>query len=193
MVIMRICSKCKKERNESDFYKRSDRKVHTLVSNCKFCYSERRKKQYSENREKENRQNSIWYSSVDKEKLAAIRVKYRETLPGIYQQIKSSANSRKVPFELTLEYFVKWYTEFQGICHYCKRTKEECLKTDVFGFTRMSIDRVDNTKGYLEGNLVIACSICNYTKCNCFTENEMLLLGKTISSIFLERKIKNVS
>ena len=41
----------------------------------------------------------------------------------------------------------------------------------------MTIDRRDNEKGYVEGNLVKACVVCNMVKAGIMDEEEMLFVG----------------
>ena len=51
-------------------------------------------------------------------------------------------------------------------CHYCGITPMVTLtKAGNFGsFTYNGIDRVDNVKGYEDGNVVPSCKICNWAK-----------------------------
>ncbi len=49
-------------------------------------------------------------------------------------------------------------------------------------------DRIDNTKGHLKTNVVPCCCICNRARCDSFSYEEMLVLGKTIKQIKLNRK-----
>lgn len=49
-------------------------------------------------------------------------------------------------------------------------------------------DRIDNTKGHLKTNVVPCCCICNRARCNSFSYEEMLVLGKTIKQIKSNRK-----
>lgn len=49
-------------------------------------------------------------------------------------------------------------------------------------------DRIDNTKGHLKINVVPCCCSCNRARCDSFSHEEMLVLGKTIRQIKLNRK-----
>lgn len=49
-------------------------------------------------------------------------------------------------------------------------------------------DRIDNTKGHLKTNVVPCCCTCNRARCDSFSYEEMLVLGKTIKQIKLNRK-----
>lgn len=68
-----------------------------------------------------------------------------------------------------------------GVREFCKLLSEaECVycgsKDDV------GMDRLDNKLGHCEGNTVWACSLCNMTRGNRFTVDEMKQLGKIIRS-----------
>lgn len=79
-----------------------------------------------------------------------------------YRDYRASANGRNYPFELTTE-------EFREVtskpCKYCRI--ESSLK-EVTGsgseYIYNGIDRVDNTKGYITGNVVPCCKTCNRAK-----------------------------
>jgi hypothetical protein len=105
----------------------------------------------------------------------------------IYSYTKSNAKRRNIPFDVTIDYFITWYTSQTRECCYCLRSEEECLKDNI-GVKRLSIERLDNTKGYIEGNLALACLLCNATKSDLFTEKEMLEIGTVIRRVLRRRK-----
>lgn len=103
----------------------------------------------------------------------------RRTLPKwklfIY---KSSAKERKIPWELEDDFAQEL---FKMKCHYCgemnvvkgKRVEQG---VDEFEYVEINgIDRMDNTKGYIKGNVVPCCTICNYVK---FTTNYEIYLKR---------------
>jgi len=66
-------------------------------------------------------------------------------------RIRNRATRKGLTFELTLEALL---TEFwQKPCHYCG----DLIKT-------VGIDRVDSSLGYVTGNMVPCCSMCNFMK-----------------------------
>ena len=67
---------------------------------------------------------------------------------------------------------------FNKSCTYCNTTKN------------IGCDRVDNTLGHLKTNVIPCCKICNTTRMNNFSYDEMLLLGKVIQKINMFR-LKN--
>lgn len=75
----------------------------------------------------------------------------------VYNRCKSAAEMRGYPFELTLE-------EFKDIsCRSCIYCGAEPTK-DVYGLVCNGIDRLDNDKGYIIGNVVPCCGSCNFKK-----------------------------
>ncbi len=80
-----------------------------------------------------------------------------------YNSYKKSAKKRGYEFNLTK-------TEFAEIivmpCVYCGESlTQEKKKRSAFGsFRYTGIDRYDNTKGYVSGNCVPCCKVCNRLK-----------------------------
>lgn len=88
------------------------------------------------------------------------------------------AQERGLPFNLPFEYFRQLKMDDCAYCgtqvmllkHYCEVMS---LKTPW-----MTIDRKDNSLGYVVGNVVSACFICNRIKSNFFNYDEMCEIGK---------------
>jgi hypothetical protein len=87
----------------------------------------------------------------------------------LYSNYKSIAKSRKLEFELGLDYFIKLVNDN---CIYCG---EKC--SHIYSGKALStknrkdsfilyngIDRVDNSLGYIDGNVVTCCETCNRAK-----------------------------
>lgn len=64
-------------------------------------------------------------------------------------------------------------------CSYCGENTDE-----------LGLDRIDNTKGHTLNNTVVCCSVCNMTRGDRFTYEEMKLIGDTIKKIKLNRNEK---
>lgn len=114
------------------------------------------------------------------------RNKYRtENARGIFDVLKQGSKKRNIEFLLDRDSFEIWYNLQEKKCFYCERTKDEVLSTDKImqiKCNRLTIDRVDNSIGYLESNLVLCCKRCNSIKGNYFNKEEMLLIGKIIKN-----------
>lgn len=54
------------------------------------------------------------------------------------------------------------------------------------------VDRMDSSKGYTATNSIPCCPVCNKTKSNIFTHEEMLRIGPFIRQILSERKSNGV-
>lgn len=94
---------------------------------------------------------------------------YRKTPIGKYKKYKLNADSRKLEFKLEYNEFLK----FENInCHYCGD------KVDS-----ISLDRINNTKGYAIDNVVSSCYKCNALK---HTADEVSFLSQ-VSKIYLHR------
>ena len=126
------------------------------------------------------------YRENNLEKYNKYRREYRYENPvGIYSVIKDGLNNKKRPrkelLNITKDDFVNWYTDQKKECFYCKRTLEE-TRVDEYNqkANRLTIDRVDNNKGYELGNIVLACLRCNSIKSNYFSKEEMLKIGEII-------------
>ncbi len=65
-----------------------------------------------------------------------------------YQQYKSGAKIRGLVFEVTVDILRQFLKQE---CYYCN--------DKAYG-----IDRIDSSKGYIEGNMVPCCKVCNYMK-----------------------------
>lgn len=66
-------------------------------------------------------------------------------------RFRGSAMRKGLAFELTLDTLLTAF--WQKPCHYCGDPIET-----------VGIDRVDSSKGYVPGNMVPCCSMCNFMK-----------------------------
>ena len=92
-----------------------------------------------------------WYEEhKDKRRreIAEYMKEYNGTLPHKYTQYKNRAKKIGILFEIDFNNFVDIVSES---CYYC-------------GKTGGGIDRVDNELGYISGNVVPCCTMCNYMK-----------------------------
>lgn len=78
----------------------------------------------------------------------------------IYNRYIYKASRRGYSFELTFNFFESLIT---CACYYCNALPTNMYTYDS-DFRYNGIDRVDNTKGYIEGNVVSCCKTCNAAK-----------------------------
>ena len=119
--------------------------THALVSNkIKSCGCLR------------NETNKI-NSQTTKEK----RMKDTATLNIVISNYKSSASTRNLEFDLTIEELTKL---FNSNCHYCGAPPSNVQKNRGREYIYSGIDRVDNSLGYFPQNVVPCCKTCNKAK-----------------------------
>jgi hypothetical protein len=124
------------------------------------------------------------YSKTDKGKVQTSRLKpykakfqrNRRRAKGRFAYVRQTAQRKKLEFSLS----ESEYMELIALpCQYCK------LPTDVE--TGVGLDRIDNQQGYVSSNVVPCCSFCNYVRADRFTPEEMLILGKAVRVVRLQR------
>jgi hypothetical protein len=74
---------------------------------------------------------------------------------------KTCALNRGYDFLLTKEEFI---SITQQNCFYCTKEPNQIKKSKVSYYKYNGIDRVDNSKGYINGNVVSCCKECNSLK-----------------------------
>jgi len=83
----------------------------------------------------------------------------------LFRSYKKGAKTRGYKFELSEQ---KFRVITSQNCHYCGAEPTKICRNyhnDFHGsYTYNGIDRVDNSKGYIEGNVVPCCEICNKMK-----------------------------
>lgn len=101
---------------------------------------------------------------------------YNQSPRGKFNTYKTSAKKFERSFKLTLEdHFMPGApnTFWQKPCTYCR----EPIET-------IGLDRIDNSKGYTVSNIVSCCTLCNITRGDRFTHQEMKdYIGPTIARI----------
>lgn len=113
------------------------------------------------------------YLKTPKGKLNSAR---KNTKPYMkFSRLKHEARKRGLEVTITKEQYIALIT---GVCGYCSFPVEQ------FGH---GIDRMDNAKGYVPGNVIACCGVCNQAKSNYFSYDEMSLIGETIKQIRTKR------
>ncbi len=102
---------------------------------------------------------------LQKEMFLKSSVKYTNdiALNGLVYEYKLSAKNRNLDFDLTHEYLNSLFSEK---CYYCGIEPFCIKKVNKHSITYNGVDRVDNNKGYVMGNVVTCCKICNVAKHN---------------------------
>lgn len=98
---------------------------------------------------KRNRQKQLKKMRERYHKKKKLHQSYYKTPKGKFSQYTSNAKRRKLKFGLTFEQFKEL---IEGNCVYCGNGNNN------------GIDRIDNSKGYVKGNVVTCCANCNWFK-----------------------------
>ncbi len=106
---------------------------------------------------------------------------YSLTPPAIYGAIKKRQElKQKKPFTITKEDFLEWFSNQSQECVYCglKASELSLIDDRIINFSRrLTVDCIDNEKGYVSGNLAISCLRCNYLKNDFLSSDEMHEIG----------------
>lgn len=104
-----------------------------------------------------------------------VRSSSRDELRRKWLTISNRAKEKKFGI-CKYEDFVLWWIITPDVCYYCGgEMKKVHEKGNI-----ISIDRKDNNVGYVIENMVKACFVCNDTKGQYFTEDQMKKMAKCI-------------
>lgn len=97
--------------------------------------------------------------------------------------------------EFSRDQFLTWCRSSQRKCIYCgieePRIASLGLKTQIGrDLDALGVDRLDSSLPYRIDNIGLCCFACNKAKGNVFSHEEMLLIGKSISEVWLKRSKK---
>lgn len=166
---MKCCTKCGINKiASSEFFRIQKRNKEGLQFECRECNKlyakiyyknnkekvlkrtkENNKKYYINNKGIELEKNKKWRQE-NKEKLIEYDKERYDFLKRRFNLYKSQAKRRNLVFELTLEEF----SSFANMsCSYCGDPS-----------FHIGLDRINNTIGYVNGNITSCCKICNYMK-----------------------------
>ncbi len=155
-ISYKICTWCKQKKEITFFYKRYNRDA--FDSWCKDCKNKEQKHRWSLNA------------------IAFVRRIYQ----GLNRQRK---NSRRAECLISLSEFLDvWQEQYQRFGMRCPYSGIEMTHTLGVGKTlyNISIDRIDNTKPYIDDNLVFCCAIINRMK-NILSLKDFMMICKTIA------------
>jgi 5-methylcytosine-specific restriction endonuclease McrA len=99
----------------------------------------------------------------------------RNTTKGRYHRLKYKAKSDGIEFNLSVQDIENLYN--QTHCHYCGIELTQSVGHKHL-LTDKTIDRKDNSAGYIKGNVVAACRRCNLMKGDWLTPEQTLEIAK---------------
>ena len=96
-----------------------------------------------------------------------------------YCNIRKRAEEKNLPV-MSREMFNQWYDNALKKCFYCDMPEEiwENFYRGYHNKFSLSIDRMDNDKGYTNDNITFACGMCNVVKSNVLSVWEMKDIGQ---------------
>ena len=143
-MISKICATCN-ETKPLDQFSKDKTRPDGSKRRCRACDKAYQAAYRAKNREQVNAKHAV-YNAEHRDEAAA----YKQTPKGRYGTYKTSAKTRAISFDLTMEEFL---TYWQADCSYCKRP-----------IPTVGIDRIDSDIGYTLANCVPCCTICNLMK-----------------------------
>lgn len=175
--MLKRCLKCKKAKELTEFRK-NKRSKDSLTSWCRQCL----------------------YMELQKLR----KTGYFTFGKGGFERLKRNARKRKLSFRITEEVLRRWWFLKEDRCYYCGMTIEEFITLrdfilfynganyDIAKFKKiffspkhtkvdqMTIDRLDNGRGYELNNMVKSCFFCNLMKGRYLSAEDMKLVSPGI-------------
>lgn len=147
MEEMRTCRKCKEEKPIFDFGSYPDKRIR---ARCKRCCVEATQLWRAGHKSDLAVYRENYYTSCDIQIALIRRFKY----------FVSSCKRRNDSIELSVEMLQQVFDRQNGRCKYTNLP----LTPEANKINTMSIDRIDNTKGYIGDNVQLVCHVVNIMK-----------------------------
>ena len=107
---------------------------------------------------------------------------YRHTAAGVYNGIRGRVGYyKRKSVNISKEEFVEWHDAQPRVCVYCSIPEEKLyILREHYGSVkhRLTVDCMSNARGYVSGNLALACDKCNQIKNNVLTYDDMKYIGE---------------
>ena len=164
----RICHRCEKQMPATaDYFLRDATRALGLAYECRECHSARKKGR--------DRRSERWAAMTPEQRLRrrAIMQKYNKTTKGRAVFLRK-AYQRIDACDLTVAEVVDFISQ---PCTHCGTTEEP-----------RGLDRIDNDKPHVKGNVVPSCAPCNFARGDRFTFEEMKRIGAVIRAVIQDRK-----
>lgn len=97
-----------------------------------------------------------------------------------WRHLRRNCRRRKLTLRLSKRTF---RALIDANCIYCGKFPGNRIKYDYIVLLYQGIDRLDNTKGYVEGNVAPCCYRCNSIKGNNLSHEEMILVAQTLKRL----------
>jgi len=169
---MKVCKLCKELKELKEFTKNPKCADGHLIT-CKKCIKIKNKDKPWINQKACYQDKTKYYNTLEYKKAASLRFRERNFEQNMLLAIKSSAKKRGLEFDLTIEDII--------VPEYCPYLNIKLTKIIGSGKIRTnpSVDRIDNSKGYIKGNIMVISDLANRMKLNT-SINELLLFAKNV-------------
>ena len=105
-------------------------------------------------------------------------------IKNVFQNYRLKSSKRGIKFSVKFDEFMEIAT---SNCYYCgdppSNIRKYTYRDRVFLSYYNGIDRVDNNKGYVKGNMVPCCRICNKIKSDTTLEVLQTKLGRFLEKV----------
>ena len=171
------CNKCSTEKELAEFH-RDNSKKDGRATVCIACSKQTSKRYRENNVAKIKEKQRKWYVE-NKERKRAYRNEYVKEGHGLWLDFFSRMDNVKIDEGS----FLRWYSKQSKRCFYCGCTIDEVSKyMSKMNIQRVSkrleLDKRNPRLGYLLGNIVLACHVCNNHKKDFFTEKQFVAIAK---------------
>lgn len=158
---MKICTRCKIEKDLS-FYHKNGNKRGGLRTVCRDC----------------SKIDTLIWRSKNPDKVKTSNNKTKRTIKYRFNRLRQEAQRRNKEFDLTLDQY-EFILQFP--CYYCNG------KFNSQSETGSGLDRANNLKGYIPGNVLSCCTACNRIK------GEVLSVEETKAAIEIILNIRGLN
>lgn len=164
---MKICKKCECEKDNSLFPIRIKRPGRPLASWCKQCYSDYNTIQARKGRAQrayQKRKNDPVLNKKINDRQRELNIQNRERY--LHRHAKARAKKKELEFNIDVEDII--------IPDFCPILRVPISKgtMDKKDWNMSTIDRIDNSKGYIKGNVMVISRKANVMK-NSATSKEL--------------------
>lgn len=171
-MVTKICSNCKEEKDLQEFYNSKYGK-YEVTNQCKICMTAYRNKNKERNKQYHK---SLREIDNDKVKEARRRSYHKDPRRKMYQSARNRANRYNIPFDIELSDII--------IPEKCPLLEIPFIQGKKHDYQySYSLDRIDNSKGYIKGNIQVITSKANSMKNNASIEELKVFCENILKSI----------
>lgn len=164
----KICTACKKEKPLSIDNFKPVKTKNGFSSRCKSCISEK-DKEYRSRTEIKQRSKTYQqkYISLNRDIVSNRNKRWNEEnwarrllYATRHNKRERELRGRKCEAEINEEYIVQLWEKQSGLCYFT----EVPMTTNMYKLETVSVDRLDNSVGYIPGNVVLSTKAANLAR-----------------------------